>query len=124
MIPHYKEQTVQAQRACSFLDLLQVIWMHHDANLCHWCASTSGILFLLHWHSGLSAPLHSIVLHVNDVSGNRFSRGTRFILGTFCHVHVGRTKERHFGLDILLVLSNQQCVAQGLAMNLTAKSFQ
>ena len=38
--------------------------------------------------------LWRIVLHTSDVGGNRFSRGTRFTLGMFCLVHIGKTKER------------------------------
>ena len=64
-----------------------------------------------------------IFLHTSSFSGNRFGRGTRFAHGTFCHVHAGKTKERQFGLDDLLVPSVQHCMAWGPALNLTANTF-
>ena len=39
-----------------------------------------------------------VVLHRIDVGRNRFSGGTRFALGAFCHVHAGKAKERWLGL--------------------------
>ena len=52
-----------------------------------------------------------VVLHTSGVGGNRFNGGTRFALGMFCHVHMGKAKKRWFGLNDLFVPSVLQQAA-------------